>query len=160
LGFVLTIQIAAIYYFNVIHKTGATWRNGTAVHYVLYVDRMATPIISLLRDYVPNPLVIFMTRATLAFEAGIPVVLLQPLARPWARRAVIFMMCTLHLAFGTTFVLGPFAWSCCVFATLLFSRDDWEIASATMRRERRARTVLFDPRSGGALFVCRLLKRF
>ena len=69
------------------------------------------------------------------------------------------MMCTLHLAFGTTFVLGPFAWSACVFATLLFSRDDWEIAVATMRRPRRARTVLFDPRSGGALLVCRLLKR-
>src|SRR5262249_50082788 len=41
----------------------------------------------------------------------------------------------------------------------LFSRDDWEIAVRTMRRPGRARTVLFDPRSGGALFVCRLLKR-
>ena len=92
---------------------------------------MATPIISTLRGYVPNFLVLFMTRATMAFEAGIPVLLLQPLARRWARRGVVFMMCTLHLAFGTTFVLGPFAWSACVFATLLFSRDDWELAVAT-----------------------------
>ena len=60
---------------------------------------------------------------------------------------------------GITFVLGPFAWSCCVFSTLLFTRDDWEIASFAMRRVRRARTVVFDPGSGGALFVCRLLKR-
>ena len=159
LGFVLMIQIAAIYYFNVVHKTGPAWRNGTAVHYVLYVDRMTTPIIGLLRDHVPNFLIFFMTRTSMAFEAAIPVLLLQPLARPWARRGVIFMMCTLHLAFGTTFVLGAFAWSCCVFSTLLFSRDDWEIAYATMRREGRARRVLFDPRSGGALLVCRLLKR-
>ncbi len=159
LGMVLMVQIAAIYYFNVIHKTGPAWRNGTAVHYVLYVDRMTTPIIGLLRDHVPNFLILFMTRSAMAFEAGIPVLLLQPLARPWARRGVIFMMCTLHIAFGVTFVLGAFAWSCCVFATLLFSRDDWEIASATMRRPRRARRVLFDPRSGGALMVCRLLKR-
>jgi hypothetical protein len=159
LGLVLMIQIAAIYYFNVIHKTGPNWRNGTAVHFVLYVNRMATPVIGLLRDHVPNFLALFMTRATMAFEASIPVLLLQPLARSWARRGVIFMMCTLHLAFGTTFVLGPFAWSACVFATLLFSRDDWEIATATMRRTARARTVLFDPRSGGALVVCRLLKR-
>jgi hypothetical protein len=108
-GLVITIQIAAIYYFNVIHKTGPAWRNGTAVHYVLYVDRMATPIISAVRDYIPNAFVLFMTRTTMAFEAAIPVVLLQPLARTWARRAVVFMMCTLHLAFGITFVLGHFA---------------------------------------------------
>jgi hypothetical protein len=157
--FVLMIQISAIYYFNVIHKTGPAWRNGTAVHFVLYVDRMATPIVSVIRDHIPNPLIIFMTRSAMAFEAAIGVVLLQPLARAWARRAVIVMMCTLHLAFGITFVLGPFAWSACVFATLLFSRDDWEIAIATMRRPRRARTVLFDPRSGGALLACRILKR-
>jgi hypothetical protein len=159
LGMVLTIQIAAIYYFNVIHKTGPAWRDGTAVHYVLYVDRMATPLISLLRDHVPNFLIFFMTRSTMAFEAAIPVLIMQPLARPWAKRGVIFMMCTLHLAFGTTFVLGPFAWSCCTLSTLLFSREDWELAIGAMRRPRRARTVLFDPESAGALAVCRLLKR-
>jgi hypothetical protein len=159
LGVVLTIQIGAIYYFNVIHKTGPSWRDGTAVHYVLYVDRMATPLVSHIRDYVPNAAIFFMTRATMFFEAAIPVLLLQPLAQAWSRRGVIFMMCTLHLAFGTTFVLGPFAWSCCLFSTLLFTRDDWEVAILTMRRLERARTVLFDPRSGAALAVCRVLKR-
>jgi hypothetical protein len=159
IGPVILLQIAAIYYFNVIHKTGPAWHNGTAVHYVLYVDRMATPIISDIRDHLPNFVKIFSTRATMALEAGIPVLLLQPLARAWARRGVVVMMCTLHLAFGVTFVLGPFAWSLCVFATLLFTREDWELASGAMRRQSRARTVLFDPRSGGALWVCRLLKR-
>jgi hypothetical protein len=159
LGLVLVIQLSAIYYFNVIHKTGPAWRNGTAVHYVLYVDRMATPIVSLIRNHIPNFLIIFMTKATMVCEATMAVVLLSPLARAWARRVAVVMINTLHLAFGVTFVLGPFAWSCCVFSTLLFTRDDWEIASSTMRRERRARTVVFDPGSGGALFVCRLLKR-
>ena len=32
LGPVLCLQLAAIYFFNVIHKTGASWKNGTAVH--------------------------------------------------------------------------------------------------------------------------------
>ena len=158
-GLVILLQIAVIYYFNVLHKTGPAWRNGTAVHFVLYVDRMATPIVSLVREHIPNVGLIMMTRTTMGFEAAIPVLLLQPLARPWARRGVIFMMCTLHLAFGVTLVLGPFSWSACVLATLLFSRDDWELAAATMRRPRRARTVLFDPGSGGALLACRLLKR-
>src|SRR6185437_579603 len=102
---------------------------------------------------------LFMTRSTITMEALIPVVLLQPLARPWARRVVIASMCTLHLAFGSSMTLGPFAWACCVFATLLFTTNDWEIASRTMRRARRARVVAFDPRSGAALLACRVLAR-
>src|SRR5262249_18576146 len=35
----------------------------------------------------------------------------------------------------------------------------WEIAIRTMRRTHRARTVVYNRRSGAALFFCRLLKR-
>jgi hypothetical protein len=159
LGLVLMIQLSAIYFFNVLHKTGPAWKNGTAVHYVLYVDRMVTPIVGQIRDYAPNVLILVLTKMTLAFEATIPVALLSPLGRVWSRRVAIVMINTLHIGFGTAMVLGPFAWACCVFSTLLFSTDDWEIAGSTMRREHRARTVLYDPRSAGALLVCRILKR-
>ena len=156
---VLLIQLAAIYFFNVVHKTGPAWKDGTAVHYVLYVDRMATPGIALVRDHLPNWAILFMTRSAMAMEAGLPMALLSPLARTWSRRVAIVMMNGLHIAFGVTFVLGPFSWALCVFSTLLFSADDWEIAARTMRREHRARVVIFDPRSPGALLVCRVLMR-
>ena len=159
MGPVLVLQLAAIYFFNVIHKTGANWRNGTAVHYVLYVDRMATPLIANVRDHLPNWAILFMTRSAMAIEAGLPVALLSPLARTWSRRAAIVLMNALHIVFGLTFVLGPFSWALCVFSTLLFSTDDWELASRTMRREHRARTVIFDPASPGAWLVCRVLLR-
>ncbi len=159
MGFILFIQIGAIYFFNYLHKTGPAWHNGTAVHYVLYVDRMVTPGVALVRDYVPNWAVLFMTRSTVAFELALAFVLVSPLAHVWCRRAVIFMMNTLHLAFGTAMVLGPFAWACCLFSTLLFSTEDVELAYATMRRPSRARVVRFDRRSGAALYVCRVLKR-
>ncbi|AUX19951.1 hypothetical protein SOCEGT47_004080 [Sorangium cellulosum] len=159
IGPVLLIQISAIYFFNVVHKTGPAWKNGTAVHFVLYVDRMVTPIVADLRDYAPSWMILFMTRMVLAFEAAIPVCLLSPLGRAWARRLALVMMNVLHIGFGATFVLGPFAWALCVFSTLLIGREDWEIAARTMRRLHRARVVLFDPRSPGALFACRVLKR-
>jgi hypothetical protein len=159
LGLVLAIQLATIYFFNVVHKTGPPWRNGTAVHFVLYVDRMVNPIIGLVRDYIPNWMIYFLTRSSLVCEAVIPVAVLSPLGRVWARRLAIAMINYLHIGFGVAMVLGPFAWSCCVFSTLLFTAEDWELASRTMRRERRARVVLFNPRSGGALLVCRILRR-
>jgi hypothetical protein len=159
LGPIIIIQLAAIYFFNVVHKTGREWKDGTAVHYVLYVDRMATPVVALVRDHLPLAVLKILTRTALAMEASIPVALLSPLARAWSRRIAIVLINALHIGFGVTFVLGPFAWACCVFSTLLFSTEDWEIASAAMRRAARARTVIFDRRSPGSLLVCRLLKR-
>jgi hypothetical protein len=153
------LQLAALYFFNVVHKTGPAWKDGTAVHYVLYNDRMATPFVPFVRDYLPLPLVLFLTKTTMVFEAALPVCLLSPIAVPWARRAVVFMMCTLHIAFGTTFTLGPFAWACCIFSTLMFSRDDWELAASTMRRAHRARVVLVREGSPVALFFGRVVAR-
>jgi hypothetical protein len=159
MGFVLMIQLSAIYFFNVIHKTGPNWKNGTAVHYVIYVDRMATPLVARLRDYIPNWAILVMTKTAMGFEAGIPVALLSPLGRVWSKRLAIFMINALHIAFGFTFCLGPFAWACCIFSTLLFSAEDWELFNQTMRRPHRARTVIFNPSSPGAMLVCRILKR-
>ena len=156
---VILLQIAAIYYFNVIHKTGSAWKNGTAVHYVLWVDRMVTPIVAAVRGYVPPLLILGATRFVLIAEAVIPICLASPLARSWARRLAVALMCVLHIGFGATFVLGPFAWAMCVFSTLLFTTDDWDIAARTMRRTHRARVVLFESTSGASLWLCRVLKR-
>lgn len=159
LGLVLLIQLAAIYFFNIVHKTGPAWHNGTAVHYVLYVDRMVTPLVAMARDYIPNFAIIFMTWSAVLGEGSLPFFLLLPLFRVWMKRAAIVVINMLHIAFGTTFVLGPFAWALCVFSTLLFSREDWELAIRTMRRTHRARTIAFSPRSSAQLALCRLLKR-
>src|SRR5262249_10020128 len=91
IGLVLVFQVAVIYFFNVVHKEGPPWRNGTAVHFVLYVDRMVNPIVGVTRDYVPNWVIFFLTRSTLICEAVLPVAILSPLARVWARRLVIVM---------------------------------------------------------------------
>lgn len=159
IGLVILLQISAIYFFNVVHKTGPAWRNGTAVHYVLYVDRMVTPLVGMVREYIPPVFILGLTKFVMAAEAAIPVCALSPLGRVWARRLTIVLMNALHLGFGSVFVLGPFAWALCVFSTLLFSREDWEVAAMTMRRVHRARTVLYDPRSGMALLACRVWKR-
>jgi len=156
---IILLQLTAIYLFNVVHKTGRAWHDGTAVHYVLYVDRMANPLVAHTREFIPEPIIKFMTMSTMGLESALPVALLSPLARVWAKRIAIVAINILHLAFGTTFVLGPFAWALCVFSVTLFSAEDWELAIRTMKRKHRARTVLFNPGSRAALFFCRVLKR-
>ena len=158
-GLVLLVQLAAVYGFNWKHKTGPAWHNGTGVHYVLWVDRMVTPLIAEVREYAPRWLVQILTFSVMGVEAGLPIALLSPLARVWAKRFAIGAILFLHIGFGSTFVLGPFAWALCCFAILLFSREDWELAYQTMRRSFRARTVVFHPTSSAQLFWCRVLKR-
>lgn len=156
---VILLQLCAIYAFNVVHKTGAAWHNGTAVHFVLYVDRMVNPLIGAARDYVPDFGIIILTKSVMGMEAGMSLALLSPLARVWARRIAILFVNLLHIGFGSTFVLGPFAWALSCFSMLLFSTEDWELGERTMKRAYRRRTVRYDPRSAVSFFWCRLLKR-
>lgn len=163
LGLVLVLQIAAIYYFNVVHKTGPAWKDGRAVHFVLYVDRMVNPIIALVRDYPPRWMVVLLTKGTILIEGTIPLMVLAvsavPLFKPWARRVVIACMNALHLGFGVSMVLGPFAWACCAFSTLFFTPEDWELAYRTMHRRKRARAVVLARSSPLALAFGRLAAR-
>ncbi len=181
-GFVILMQASAIYYFNVVHKYGPAWdlRNATAVHFVMYVDRMANPLVADIRTHIPFEVYRFMGRMVIIMEAALPYMLLLPMlprvdwlftkpgkksffpdfsTQKWARRTAAVLMCFLHIGFGSSFTLGPFAWSLCVFSTLLFTHYDWEDAIRTMRRPSRSRTVLFDTSSGAALFFCRVVKR-
>ncbi|MBM4360018.1 MAG: HTTM domain-containing protein [Deltaproteobacteria bacterium] len=158
-GFAIVLQLAAIYAFNVIHKTGPAWHDGTAVHYVLYVDRMATPLVAAVRTHLPLFAILVLTKFTMACEAALPLALLSPLGRVWAKRCALVVINLLHIGFGSSFVLGPFAWALCVFVTVLFSTEDWELAIRTMRRVHRARTVRYDPADEASFFYARLLRR-
>lgn len=167
-GMVFAFQIAAIYYFNFVHKTGPGWRREfTAVHYVMYVDRMVNPLIGVVRDYVPSfvwkimTAMVYFSEATLPFCAALPRVVLYDLdVKLWLRRGAIVLMNFLHIGFGSTFVLGPFAWALCVMSCVFISYEDWEVSIKAMRKPEREITVIYDPRSGAALFFSRLLARF
>ncbi len=165
-GLAICLQLSAIYYFNVVHKTGPNWHNGTAVHYVLYNDRMATPIVAAVRTHVPFWAIKVMTPLVLVAEGALPFLLLLPRLnvfgmdiKVWMKRLAIVLICFLHIGFGSSFVLGPFAWALCIFSTLLFSYEDWELTKAAMKKPARERTVIFDASNGFLLLVCRILAR-
>src|SRR5262249_54966885 len=158
------LQLSAIYYFNKVHKTGPAWQfmgdpwhrypdmGPRAVHFVMYADRMVNPLPADLRTHVPFFAYELMTQVILGVEMLLAYFLLTPIPRVWSRRIACVFVNFLHIGFGSTFTLGPFAWALCVFSTLLFQREDWEAVIRVIVREHRRRTVLFDPTSGAALF--------
>ncbi|MFO0551018.1 MAG: hypothetical protein U0271_21695 [Polyangiaceae bacterium] len=166
-GIAVALQIAAVYYFNVVHKTGPAWKKDwTAVHYVMWVDRMVTPLIAHVRYYVPPQLYRVMTVTVIAAEATIPLCTLLPQlsvfgfdTKLWLKRIGFVLINFLHVGFGSSFVLGPFAWALCVFSNLLIGYQDWETSIRAMKRPHRKRTVVFDPSSGAALLFCRVVAR-
>ena len=49
----LLLQIAMIYWFNFVHKSGPTWKDGIAVYYVLHQERIVTWLGVQMREHVP-----------------------------------------------------------------------------------------------------------
>src|SRR6185436_6935213 len=68
----LLVQIAIIYWFNYVHKSGQTWKDGTAVYYVLHQERIITWLGLQIREHVPYVLTKLMTIGTLVIEAAAP----------------------------------------------------------------------------------------
>lgn len=166
-GLVICVQIFAVYYFNVVHKFGPGWkRDFSATYYVMYVDRMVTPIIAATRDYIPYRVQQGLTMSVIAAESGIGFCMMLPQLVIWGvdvklqlKRFGLILINFLHIGFGSTFVLGPFAWGLCVFSSLFLSYEDWEITVRALKRRHRARIVVFDPGSPGALWFCRVAAR-
>src|SRR5215471_688060 len=57
----ILIQLSLIYYLNALHKTGWTWRQGSAVHYVFYQERMVTWLGLLMRPFLRPWMTLRMT---------------------------------------------------------------------------------------------------
>src|SRR6476661_1243254 len=92
----ILLNFCCIYFFNYAHKTGATWREGSAIHWVLWQNRIATFWAGLVRTHEPVWLSPILTRSTLIIEALLPVLLLFPGGIKWTRRAAILGIIGLH----------------------------------------------------------------
>jgi len=154
------LQLAVIYYFNAVSKTGTTWRSGTAVHYVLQQERMVTWLGWKLRAYSSLPLSRFATYCTLAVEAMAPVLILTPFYRVVARRVAVVLIPGLHLSFALLLNVGMFSFNMMGYFPLLLSAPDWSLIARWFGpAPGRARTVYIDQASPLAFGFARVLAR-
>jgi len=132
----LLLQLAVIYGFNAANKSGETWRGGSAVHYILWLNSRNTWLAGVLRAHEPGWFSPFLTRATLAFEWSAPFLALCPLWQKPLRRLLIAAMWCFHLGIASLMSLGPFAYAMMTFSLLLLGADDWKILEARSRSVR------------------------
>ncbi|MFT7626252.1 MAG: hypothetical protein ACI9WU_005447, partial [Myxococcota bacterium] len=104
----LLLQVAFVYWFSVLHKTGVDWnRDATAVAHALSLTDLARPLAArvLAIDWLP-PL---LTRATVWIEILGPLVAFSPLWRTVSRTTAVALMVTLHVGFALCLDIGMFA---------------------------------------------------
>ena len=103
------IQIALIYFFAGIHKTGAEWRDGSAVYQALSIDLYAGPLGVWLRDH-HYGLTQFLTWSVYLYECFGPFLLFSPWFSGPVRTVAVFLFGMMQLGMGSCLQLEIFPW--------------------------------------------------
>lgn len=140
---VAILQLAVIYYFNAVHKSGETWINGTAVYWLAQQERIVTGPGFWMRENLPLWVFQFLTYFSLVVEYLLPWLILSPWGRPWTRRAAILGILALHLGIAAIANVGLFSFVMIAYSTLLISTEDWDWLrdKLSTRRGDRSRLV-------------------
>ncbi|RYZ08911.1 MAG: hypothetical protein EOO73_06350 [Myxococcales bacterium] len=155
----LLLQWAAIYGFNAVQKSGAPWRDGTAVHYFLQQDRLVTWLGAWLRGSLPLGAVKVLTFTTLAIEAAVPLLLLSPWRAHVTRLVAFALVVVLHLSIDSVLQLGSFSWAMLVVFCAFLPTQAWDWLKRYFAARRVPCVVHVDLKSGWALALARTVKR-
>lgn len=106
----LFLQIAYVYWFGVLLKTGSDWRvEYSAIYYTLSLDQYVTPFGKFLHPF--PALLAGLTFAVFWYEAIGPFLLFSPVFNGPLRTAAILGFIGLHLGIALTMSLGLFSWT-------------------------------------------------
>lgn len=155
----LLLQWSVIYFFNAVHKTGAGWRDHSAIYWFLYQDRIVTGVGVWARENVPLVVFQVLTRMTLLVEGALAFILLIPFGQKYLRRVAFVLALGLHGNIALLSRLGPFSYVMVLFFLMLFGEEEFGWLGRWFGRPARAVTIVFDADCGICLWTCRVLKR-
>lgn len=142
--FGICLNFAFIYFFNTLHKGGPSWMDGTAVHYVLWQNRMATALDAFVRMHEPFWLSPLLTWGTLWAEGSMVLLILSPWKQRWLRTFGFVTCWGLHGGIATLSTLGPFSYSMMGFGVLLIQGADFDFLARKLSRPSLKRIVRVD----------------
>lgn len=118
-------QMAVMYAFAVVLKTGTSWRDGSALYYALSLGGFATPLAAWLL-LLPPPLLRTAAHAALVTEAALVVLPLLPFFPGPARLLYCSLVVAMHVSFGSCLEIGVFMWAPCCVALLFLPPLFWD----------------------------------
>ena len=132
----LFLQIAFVYWFTALLKSGAEWRvDGTALYYALSAKQLGTPIGAYLLQF-PDLLKV-LTFGTLAIEIVAPLLLFSPFFTVPARIAGIIGVVGLHIGISMTLAVGYFPWIGAACMVSFLPSWFWDTLVPEMRSDLR-----------------------
>jgi hypothetical protein len=155
----IAVQIAAVYFFNTVHKDGATWRSGEAVHWVLWQNRIATVWAGWLRMHEPSWLSPALSYGTLVIEGAAPVLVLSPFGQRYLRTAHVVATWALHIGIALLVSVGPFSYAMLALNLLVLPPAVLDAASRALGRRAAEVEIAYDEREGRWHRLARLLSR-
>ena len=156
---VVILQFACIYYFNVVHKTGTAWRDGSAVYYFFQQDRMVTLFGAWARQHVGIEFVRLITWSTLVIESLIALCLVSPAYTKRARMVGWALVFCLHVGIDVVVQLGPFSYAMFVIHAIFIPREFWDFLRRRSLAKHAVRVLWLDPQSALEVQAARLAKR-
>ncbi len=137
-------------------QSGGQWRDGTALHYALWVDRWVSDLGMIVR-HAPPVVLRAWTMVLRVTPLAVPVLLFVPLAR-YLRPIAFVLMMVYGLTYGLLFSFGLWGWTFVAAAFLVISSETWDGWQSRFA-SGRALTVIYDADCGICLWITRLLKR-
>ena len=130
----LLLQVALVYWFTAILKTGPEWRTeGSALYYALSIEQYATPLGQWLLHlpWALKPL----THAVYLFEMLAPVIAFLPFATERLRLFIVPAFWAFHLiGIGLFMDIGSFPWVCAVAWLPFLPGGVWDYLASLWRR--------------------------
>lgn len=127
----LLLQFSAVYLFNASAKSGPAWRDGSAVHYALHLDKFVTWPGVWMREHLPMQAIRWLTWSTLATEWIAWLLIITPVFVRQARAVAVCVLPALHLGFALGLNLGGFSFAMMSFYALLLMPAHWSWLSRT-----------------------------
>src|SRR5262249_40456477 len=148
-----------IYAFNAGKKNGITWREGSAIYWVLHQQRLTTAFGAWSGQHAPYWLLRGLTWGTLAIEGAAPFLLFFPWFPGTRRWLFLAGAWALHIGIGLTTNIKLFQLSMMSFPLLLVTAADWKAFAAWHRRRTGEITLVYDTDCGICHQSAPLLKR-
>jgi len=159
--FCMIYQLATIYFFTGLDKTGYDWMNGSAVYKMFQLDTFLTPVGYFLREYITFPVSKFFTYSTLGIEYFAPVILFFPFYSYILRFLFIIVYSIFHISIRLVIKVGLFSYVLmCCFILLIDKYFIEKFKLFILNRYKNNKYILFyDSDCGFCHYSIRVIKR-